>query len=226
MRAAAYNHPLEKWTQADFSGMAALLFARYATKTPAPENNERTLYVDFKRQFAHPDTKQVYLPKALDGPILTPDDTVDRRELLADWLCSPKNAFFARALVNRMWRNFMGRGLVEPVDDFRVTNPPTNEPLPLDALAKDFIAHGYDLHHLIKTITASAKLPALRRSQRIQPRRQDGVLAPLQPTPDRRADARLHLASRRESMKKFTSLYPGTRAPRSVARARNRILLS
>jgi len=93
-------------------------------------------------------------PKPLDGPALTADDTVDRRELLADWLTSPRNPFFAKAIVNRMWRNFMGRGLVEPVDDFRITNPATNEPL-LDALAKDFIAHSYDLHHLIRTITAS-----------------------------------------------------------------------
>jgi len=70
-------------------------------------------------------------------------------------MTSPKNPYFARTLVNRMWRNFMGRGLVEPVDDFRATNPPTNAPL-LDALAKDFVEHGYDLHHLIRRITSSS----------------------------------------------------------------------
>ena len=70
-------------------------------------------------------------------------------------MTSPTNPYFARTLVNRMWRHFMGRGLVEPVDDFRATNPPTNAPL-LDALAKDFVEHGYDLHHLIRRITSSA----------------------------------------------------------------------
>ena len=75
-------------------------------------------------------------------------------ELLADWLTSPKNIQFARAVVNRYWRLFLGRGFVEPVDDFRITNPPTNEPL-IDALAQDFIDHGYDLHHLIRRITLS-----------------------------------------------------------------------
>ena len=63
-------------------------------------------------------------PKALDGPVLAVTSEVDRRELLADWITSPTNPFFAKAIVNRMWRNFMGRGLVEPVDDFRITNPP------------------------------------------------------------------------------------------------------
>jgi hypothetical protein len=152
--ARCHNHPLERWTRNDFNGMAAF-FSQVRYKSGAgPRNNERVLYVDFQRQFQHPDTKQVFLPKPLDGPVLTSGDWTDRRELFADWLTSPHNPFFAKALVNRMWRNFLGRGLVEPVDDFRVTNPPTNEPL-LEALARDFIEHGYDLHHLIRRITAS-----------------------------------------------------------------------
>jgi hypothetical protein len=207
--ARCHNHPLEKWTQADFSGMAAF-FSQVKYKNSGPRNNERTLYVDFKRQFEHPDTKQVYLPKALDGPTLTPGDTVDRRELLADWLCSPKNPFFARALVNRMWRNFMGRGLVEPVDDFRVTNPPTNEPL-LDAMAKDFIAHGYDLHHLIKTITASRSYQLSGVPGEFN--RDDKMAYSRHYSRRLTAEQMLDSISQATGVdEKFTSLYPGTRA--------------
>jgi Protein of unknown function (DUF1553) len=79
----------------------------------------------------------------------------DRREYFADWLTSPDNPYFAKALVNRVWKNFMGRGLVEAEDDLRQTNPPSNEEL-LDALAVDFVKHKYDVKHLIRTITNSA----------------------------------------------------------------------
>jgi hypothetical protein len=74
--------------------------------------------------------------------------------VLADWLTRPENPFFAKAAVNRVWAELMGRGIVQPVDDFRVSNPATNDPL-LDALAKDFIEHGYDQKHLIATIMRS-----------------------------------------------------------------------
>jgi len=109
-----------------------------------------------------------------------------------------------------MWRNFMGRGLVEPVDDFRITNPATNEPL-LDALAKDFIAHSYDLHHLIRTITASR---AYQLSGVPTEYNRDDKMAysrSLQPPSDRRAVARFHRQATGVE-EKFTSLYPGTRA--------------
>ena len=157
--ARCHNHPLEKWTQDDFNGMAAF-FSQVRYKGAGPRNNERVLYVDFEREFQHPDTKKAYWPKPLGGPVMAipameNGEYVDRREALARWLTSSENPYFARAIVNRMWRNFMGRGFVEPVDDFRVTNPPTNEPL-LEELARDFTAHGYDLHHLIRRITASS----------------------------------------------------------------------
>ncbi|MBI3680503.1 MAG: DUF1553 domain-containing protein [Acidobacteria bacterium] len=152
--ARCHNHPLERWTQSDFNGMAAF-FSQIRYKNQGPRNNERSLYLDFDRQFLHPDTKQTHQPKPLDGPVLAIKGLEDRRELLADWMTAKDNPFFARALVNRLWHNFMGRGFVEPVDDFRVTNPATNEPL-LDALAKDFIEHNYDLHHLIRRITSSS----------------------------------------------------------------------
>src|SRR5213075_1752232 len=107
------------------------------------------------RQYQNPDSKKGFLPKPLDGPYMPSKELTDRRELLANWMTAKENPWFARAIANRMWRNFIGRGFVEPIDDFRVTNPPTNEPL-LAALAKDFADHNFDLHHLIRRITASS----------------------------------------------------------------------
>ena len=99
-------------------------------------------------------------PLALDdGPPLPkggydPDATGDRRALLANWLTDPRNRLFAKMAVNRYWSYFLGRGIVQPVDDMRVTNPPSNPEL-LEALARDFTAHGYDLKRLIRTICTS-----------------------------------------------------------------------
>jgi hypothetical protein len=94
-------------------------------------------------------------PTPLDAKPLSLDDSSDRRQYFADWLTAPENPYFAKALVNRVWRNFLGRGLVEAEDDLRQTNPPTNAEL-FDALAKDFVAHRYDVKHLIRTIMNSA----------------------------------------------------------------------
>jgi hypothetical protein len=91
-------------------------------------------------------------PHGLDGPVVK--GAGDRRKALVEWLTSPDNPFFARNVVNRYWAAVMGRGLVEPVDDLRVTNPPSS-PAVLDALASDFIAHGYDARHLLRTIFRS-----------------------------------------------------------------------
>src|SRR5438034_11599621 len=94
-------------------------------------------------------------PTPLDGKPLPFDSPIDRRHYFADRLTAPANPYFARALVNRVWRNFMGRGLVEAEDDLRQTTPPSNPAL-LDALAKDFIAHKYDVKYLVRTIMNSA----------------------------------------------------------------------
>ncbi len=93
-------------------------------------------------------------PTPLDGEPMPLDSTADRRVHFANWLTSPKNPFFARALVNRVWGNFMGRGLTEPVDDVRSTNPASNEEL-FAALIKDFIANGFDVKRLIRTVMNS-----------------------------------------------------------------------
>ena len=135
---------------------------------------------------------------------------VDRRELLADWITSPKNAFFAKALVNRMWRNFMGRGLVEPVDDFRITNPPTNPGL-LDALAKDFVGHKYDLHHLIRQITSSRAYQL--SSQPGDGNREDKMAYSRHYSRRMIAEQMLDSIAQATGVpEQFNSLYPGTRA--------------
>ncbi len=207
--ARCHNHPLERWTQNDFFGMAAF-FGQIRYKGAGPRNNERVLYVAFDRIFVHPDTKKAYLPKALDGPAIEPKPGTDYREMLVDWMTSPANPFFSRAIVNRMWRNFMGRGLVEPVDDFRVTNPPTNEPL-LNALAKDFVEHGYDLHHLIRVITASKayQLSSVASEANREDRMAYSRYFPRRLTAEQLADS-ISLAT--GVSEHYNSLYPGTRA--------------
>ncbi len=208
--ARCHNHPLEKWTQDDFNGMSAIFSQiRYKGAT-GPRNNERSLHVDFQRQFVHPETKKAYLAKPLGGPYMQDGEFVDRRELLAGWLTAPGNLQFARAIVNRMWRKLMGRGFVEPVDDFRATNPPTNPAL-LDALALDFIEHRYDLHHLIRTIAASR---AYQTTSTPLPGNKDDTMAFSRYYP-KRLDAEQLLDSISLATgvwDQFRSCYPGTRA--------------
>lgn len=150
--ARCHNHPLEKWTQDQYWSMANL-FARVTIKN-GDRGGEFTILSAPEGDVLHPRRGVPMPPAPLDARPLT-DPAADRRVYFADWLTAPGNPFFARALVNRVWRNFLGRGLVEAEDDLRQTNPPTNEEL-LDALAKDFIAHKYDVKHLIRAIMNSA----------------------------------------------------------------------
>jgi len=207
--ARCHNHPLERWKQDDFNGLAAY-FSQVRYKNGGPRNNERTLYVDFDRQYQNPDSKRRFLPKPLDGPNMDTSGLTDRRELLAFWVTAKENPWFARAMVNRMWRNFMGRGFVEPVDDFRITNPPTNEPL-LNALAKDFTDHNFDLHHLIRRITASSAYQL--SSVPNQSNKQD-TMAYSRYYPKRLGAEPLldSLSQAAGSHEPFQSMYPGTRA--------------
>ena len=151
--ARCHDHPSAKWKREDFLSMAAF-FSQMTSKGRRPPPTEAIRYIEYDKEFRHPETKQVVRPRFLDGtePLIRPLE--DRREVLAKWITSKENPWFARATVNRFWNQFMGRPLVDPVDDFRVSNPPTNQLL-LDRLAEDFAAHGYDLHHLIRTITNS-----------------------------------------------------------------------
>src|SRR5579859_4880577 len=161
--AHCHNHPLAKWTQKDYYGMANL-FARVRLKTFAPSSfrpavgplfNDVTVYSAPTGEFMDDRLMIPLPPKPLDAAALSSDTPGDTRQYFAKWLTSPENPFFARNIVNRVWRNFMGRGLIEPVDDLRDTNPATNDEL-LNAMVKDFVAHNYDVDYLIRTIMQSA----------------------------------------------------------------------
>ena len=150
--AKCHNHPWEKWTQDDFYGFAAF-FARVKIKEIHDDDENEHYYAE-EGEVIHPKTKQKVTPKYLDGGYEQDEPEKDIREPLAAWMTSPKNPFFSRAIVNRVWKHFMSRALVEDVDDFRVTNPPTNPAL-LDAMAADLSSHGYDLKRLMRTILNS-----------------------------------------------------------------------
>lgn len=150
--ARCHNHPMERWTQRDYYQMANL-FSRIRLKT-GDRAGEILVLNSSTGEINHPRMGVPLPPRPLDGKPLSLQSGADRREHLAAWLVSPENPYFSRALVNRVWRNFMGRGLVEREDDLRLTNPPSNHEL-FDALAADFSANGYDVKRLIRLILLS-----------------------------------------------------------------------
>ncbi|MFO0935499.1 MAG: DUF1553 domain-containing protein [Gemmataceae bacterium] len=150
--AKCHNHPLEKWTQDDYWAFANL-FARVSYKNgEAPE--EVIVSSSPVGEALHPRRGVGMPPAPLGGTPLTLDSSVDRREHFANWLTAKDNPYFAKAAVNRVWKAYMGRGLVEADDDLRATNPPTNAAL-FDALAADFVKNGYDLKRTMKLILLS-----------------------------------------------------------------------
>jgi Protein of unknown function (DUF1553)/Protein of unknown function (DUF1549) len=155
--AKCHHHPFEVWGQDDFFSLAAY-FAKVGHKgtglSPPISGGEEFVTVAAKGDVKHPVTGHVLPPRPLVGLALTPDPDRDPREALADWVTSPDNPFFAKAIVNRVWADLMGRGIVDPVDDLRATNPPSNGPL-LEALADDFRRNGHDLKKLLRTIMTS-----------------------------------------------------------------------
>ncbi|MGC4047293.1 MAG: DUF1553 domain-containing protein [Armatimonas sp.] len=150
--AKCHNHPYEKWKQHEYYQLAAF-FNRVRTKS-GEASDERIVYTVNGGETTHPRTGKVMAPTPLGGTPLPANFTGDRRVAFADWLTDPKNPFFARILVNRLWKHFLGQGLIEPVDDVRITNPPSNEAL-LDHLAKDFVAHEFDIKYAMRQILRS-----------------------------------------------------------------------
>jgi hypothetical protein len=151
--ARCHHHPFEKWSQDDYFGFASF-FSRIGRK-PGPDPVHQRIYVLPAGLARNPTNGRTYAPKPLDGAELAKlGPYQDPRQELANWLRRGDNPFFAKALVNRYWKHFFGRGLVEPEDDMRVSNPPTNPEL-LDALAADFVKSGYDLRQLVRTIATS-----------------------------------------------------------------------
>ena len=154
--AQCHHHPAERWSQADYYGLAAI-FARVGRKggfADAEVPTNEVIYLAEEGQVVHPRTGQVMQPRPLGGPDLSLGRYDDPRRSLAAWMTSPDNPYFARTLVNRMWGHFLGRGIIHPIDDARSTNPPSNPEL-LDALARDFVASGFDVKHLIRVIANS-----------------------------------------------------------------------
>ena len=150
--ARCHNHPWEKWTQDDFWGFAAF-FGRMAIKDTY-QNDESQVHLKAKGEVLHPKTKKPVSPKYLDGPTDTEGLDEDIREKLAAWMTAPDNPWFARAIVNRVLKHYLSRGLVEPVDDFRITNPSSNDAL-LAALSQDFTKNNYSLRHVFRVILNS-----------------------------------------------------------------------
>jgi hypothetical protein len=150
--AKCHNHPFENITQTDYYGLAAF-FARVQFKGTQFGLDDEVVYLQPGREINNPLTRKPQQPQAFGTPVaLGPDD--DRREKLADWLTDPSNKFFAPSVANRVWFHLMGKGIVDPVDDFRDTNPPSSPEL-LDALAKEFANGGYKLKPLIRVILNS-----------------------------------------------------------------------
>jgi hypothetical protein len=158
-----HNHPFDRWTQEDYHSLAAF-FARIDYQIV--ENNrrdkfdkhefdgEQIIWQNRTGEWNDPKTKRALLPRYLGAA--TPDAApeADRLRLLADWVARSDNPFFAKAQANRIWFHLLGRGIIDPIDDSRASNPPSNGAL-LDALAQDLTAHGFSLRHLVRTIMNS-----------------------------------------------------------------------
>jgi Protein of unknown function (DUF1549)/Protein of unknown function (DUF1553)/Bacterial Ig-like domain (group 2) len=155
--AKCHHHPFEKWSQEDYYGFAAF-FARVGRKPSLTSQRggriDEVIFTARTGAVTHPKTGKAMQPRGLGDKVVSVPPGVDPRQKLVDWMVDPKNPFFARAVVNRYWAHFFGRGIVEPMDDLRLTNPPSNPDL-IDALADDFVTNGYNLKRLIRTICGS-----------------------------------------------------------------------
>jgi hypothetical protein len=150
--AKCHNHPFERWTQDNYYGIAAA-FARVGRKNSV-DADEEIIFTQAGGEVTQPRTnKQMKVHLLLTGDVDVPADQ-DRRVVFAKWLTAPENPFFAKSVVNRIWGHLMGRGIVEPVDDFRDSNPPSNARL-LDELARQFAENGFSQKWAVRTICNS-----------------------------------------------------------------------
>ena len=150
--AQCHNHPFDRWTMNDYYSFAA--FFPQVTRKQGDDPRETIIYAKASGEVQHPVTKKNMAPKFLGGerPEIQPGE--DRREVLANWLASTNNPFFARNMANIVWAHFNGKGIIDPVDDVRVSNPASNPEL-LDALGGKFMDYKYDFKKLVRDICNS-----------------------------------------------------------------------
>jgi hypothetical protein len=152
--ARCHHHPFEKWSQQDYYGFAAF-FAQVGRKKGYQQGEDRIFHKRGIAAAKNPKTGQDVKPTGLGSETLNIPPDEDPRQSLANWMADKNNPFFAKSLVNRYWKHFFGRGLVDPEDDMRVTNPASNQEL-LEGLAKNFVDSGFNLKQLCKTICTSS----------------------------------------------------------------------
>jgi hypothetical protein len=159
--AQCHHHPYEKWSQDDYWGLAAFFGRLNRKNVPVAglsiqnqQQQRQVFYTKASGSVINKRTQKAAEMRTLGGQPMEVDADNDPRQKLVDWLVEPKNPFFAKAVVNRYWAHFFNRGIVDPLDDMRVTNPPSNPEL-LDALAADFVEHKFGLKHLVRTICKS-----------------------------------------------------------------------
>ncbi len=150
--AQCHNHPFDRWTMNDYYGFAA--FFPQVGRKQGEDPRETIVFDKPDGEVKHPVGGKTVKPKFLGGDVPEIAKGESRRQVLADWMASPKNPFFARNLANIVWAHFLGRGIIDPVDDIRVSNPAVNPEL-LDTLGKKFTDYEYDFRKLVRDITTS-----------------------------------------------------------------------
>jgi hypothetical protein len=152
--AQCHDHPFERWTQNQYYQMSAF-FSAVGIRAGFEVGEEIVFDQRSDYEMKHPKDGRVVKPQfMLAARVASVPDGPERRDALAKWLTSKDNPFFAKAIVNRMWSYFLGKGIIDPVDDIRASNPPSNAAL-LEALTNDFVTHAFDLRYLMRTIVSS-----------------------------------------------------------------------
>lgn len=149
--AQCHHHPSERWSQDDYAGLVGFFSGNAFKKLP---NGTEALFAKVGTDHKHPRTGLPVPARALGAAAANFENVIDRRQVFAEWMTAPDNPFFAKAIANRLWAHYYGRGLVEPIDDLRATNPATNEPL-LDALVAHLREVRYDLKAFTKTLVSA-----------------------------------------------------------------------
>jgi hypothetical protein len=207
--AQCHHHPFERWSQDDYYALTAF-FSQVGRKPSGTRNEDMIFHKRGVAAATNVKTRAALKPAAFGdpAPVLAPDE--DPRLKLVDWMKSPKNPFFAKVLVNRYWKHFFQRGLIEPEDDIRDSNPPSNPEL-LAALEKHFIESGFDLKELVRAITRSSayQLGATPNKDNVGDRQNYSRYYPRRLSAEVMLDSIDQLAGTQTD---FANLPPGTRA--------------